>query len=70
MGTGTLKIWNVDRGFGFIKDDGGGLDVFVHATTLKGAGIDPETIKIGVRLAYEVEETCEAKTRAANVWMP
>ena len=55
MGTGTLKIWNVDRGF---------------ATTLRAARIDPETIKLGIRLAYEVEETPETQTRAANIWIP
>jgi cold shock protein len=69
MGTGTLKIWNVDRGFGFIKDNAGGRDVFVHATTLRAARIDPETIKLGIRLAYEVE-TPETQTRAANIWIP
>jgi cold shock protein len=67
---GTLKIWNVGRGFGFIKDDAGGRDMFVHATTLRAAGLDPETIQVGVRLAYDVEETPDSRTRASNAWMP
>jgi cold shock CspA family protein len=28
MGAGKLKMWNADRGFGFIKDDAGGPDIF------------------------------------------
>jgi CspA family cold shock protein len=34
MATGKLKMWNADRGFGFISDDSGGPDVFLHATAL------------------------------------
>jgi hypothetical protein len=40
MGAGKLKMWNADRGFGFIKDDAGGPDMFLHINELKSAGID------------------------------
>jgi CspA family cold shock protein len=32
MATGTLKMWNADRGFGFITDDAAGPDMFLHVT--------------------------------------
>jgi hypothetical protein len=34
MATGTLKMWNVERGYGFIGDDAGGPDVFLHVSAL------------------------------------
>jgi cold shock protein len=36
---GTEKLYNAAKGFGFIGRDGGGNDVFVHASTLQRAGI-------------------------------
>jgi cold shock protein len=40
MASGFLKMWNADRGFGFIKDDSGGPDMFLHISALQLAGID------------------------------
>jgi CspA family cold shock protein len=67
MGTGTLKMWNADRGFGFIADDAGGPDMFLHITALEAAGIDPDDLRKGDRLTFEVENTRDGKTKAANV---
>jgi cold shock protein len=40
MNSGTVKFFNDQRGFGFIRPDNGDKDVFVHATALERAGID------------------------------
>ena len=36
---GTVKMYNSEKGFGFVGQDGGGKDVFVHATALTRAGL-------------------------------
>ena len=38
-GIGTVKMYKADKGFGFVGQDGGGKDVFVHATALARAGL-------------------------------
>jgi CspA family cold shock protein len=67
MATGTLKMWNADRGFGFIGDDSGGPDIFLHVSAMQSAGIDPANIRKGDRLTFDVESTRDGKTRASNV---
>jgi CspA family cold shock protein len=67
MASGILKMWNAERGYGFIADDAGGPDMFLHISALHSAGIDPEDIRKGERLTFDVESTREGKTRASNV---
>jgi cold shock protein len=70
MATGTLKMWKTDRGFGFIKDDSGGPDIFLHVSALQSAGIDPDNLRPGERLTFDVESARDGRTKASNVRRP
>jgi CspA family cold shock protein len=67
VSAGKLKMWNPDRGFGFIAVDAGGPDMFLHVSELKDAGIDPDQLKVGDRLTFEIGSTRDGKTKASNV---
>lgn len=53
MLTGTVKWFNDQKGYGFLRPDDGGKDVFVHhsAITMKGF----RTLTEGERVTYEIE---------------
>ncbi|TLX17014.1 cold-shock protein [Rhizobium sp. MHM7A] len=53
MASGTVKFFNVDKGFGFITPDGGAKDVFVHISALQASGI--QSVKDGQKLTFETE---------------
>jgi CspA family cold shock protein len=64
MPTGTVKWFNVEKGFGFIAPQDGGKDVFVHATAVQAAGL--RTLNDGQRVSYDVV-TERGKQAAANL---
>ena len=46
---GTIKFFNVQKGFGFITPDNGGKDIFVHANNVHG---DPKSLREGMKVEY------------------
>jgi cold shock protein len=62
--TGKVKWFDKKKGYGFIENDGGGRDVFLHITTLQTAGLS--SINDGQRVSYEVIIN-RGKNSAANV---
>jgi len=51
--TGTVKFFNEQKGFGFIKPDSGGSDIFVHITALQQSGL--QNLTEGMRISFETE---------------
>jgi CspA family cold shock protein len=64
MATGTVKWFNVQKGFGFIQPEGGGKDVFVHITAVQAAGL--QGLDEGQKVSYEVVRE-RGKEAAANL---
>jgi CspA family cold shock protein len=65
MKKGTVKFFNATKGFGFIKNDETGDEIFVHVSALND-GL--KELKEGQKVSYEVEkDTKSSKDRAANV---
>ena len=56
---GTVKFFNADKGFGFIKPDNGGADIFVHITALQAAGL--HSLNEGQKVAFDVEPDKKGK---------
>ncbi len=50
---GTVKFFNEQKGFGFIKPEDGSTDVFVYVTALEQSGLD--RLVEGVRISFETE---------------
>lgn len=64
MAAGILKFYK-QTGFGFIKPDDGGVDIFAHIKEFKKAGFKGEP-EIGQRLQFDVEQG-ERGPRAVNI---
>jgi CspA family cold shock protein len=52
MTIGTVKFFNTTKGYGFIAPDGGGKDVFVHATAVEAAGL--RSLTEGQKVSFDV----------------
>ena len=54
MAQGTVKWFNAEKGFGFIEQDGGGPDVFVHYSAITGNGY--RSLEENQRVEFEVTQ--------------
>jgi CspA family cold shock protein len=62
--TGTVKWFNAEKGYGFLTQDNGGKDVFVHFRAILAEGY--KTLPEGQRVEFEIEEG-QKGLQAANV---
>jgi CspA family cold shock protein len=53
MTIGTVKFFNTSKGFGFISPEGGGKDVFVHATAVEAAGM--RSLNEGQKVSFDIQ---------------
>ena len=63
--TGTVKFFNIDKGYGFIAADDGSGDSFVHISAVERAGM--HTLNKDQRLSYDLEQDRRGKTSAVNL---
>ena len=64
MTTGKIKWFNPTKGYGFIENDTGGKDVFLHVSALEKAGI--KTLQEGQAISFEIGEN-NGKENAINI---
>ena len=66
MATGTVKFFNAQKGFGFIVQDGGGPDLYVHISAVERAGMS--NLNEGQKLSFDIEaDRKNGKSAAANL---
>jgi CspA family cold shock protein len=64
MAIGTVKFFNTDKGFGFIAPEGGGKDVFVHASAVEMAGM--RSLAEGQRVSFDIQPDAKG-SKAVNL---
>jgi CspA family cold shock protein len=66
LNNGTVKWFNAEKGYGFIANDEGGEDVFVHFSAILTEGF--KTLNEGQKVTFETEiDNRNGKLRAVNV---
>ena len=64
MSSGKIKWFNPAKGYGFIENDAGGKDVFLHVSALEQSGID--TLEEGDKVSFDLAEN-RGKENAINI---
>ena len=63
---GTVKWFNSEKGFGFIEQENGGKDVFVHYRQINSNGYDRVSLNDGQKVTFEIGQG-EKGPQAENV---
>ncbi|MDP2803364.1 MAG: cold-shock protein [Phreatobacter sp.] len=64
--TGIVKFFNTEKGYGFIKPDDGGKDIFVHISAVQRSGL--ASLAEGQKLEFELEPDKRGKgPKAVNL---
>jgi CspA family cold shock protein len=65
MPQGTVKFFDAGKGYGFIADDAGGKDAFVHISAVQAAGM--QSLDRDARFSYDLENDQRGKSSAVNL---
>jgi CspA family cold shock protein len=65
MAVGTVKWFNVQKGYGFIQPDDGSKDVFVHVSAVERSGMG--NLSDGQKVSYEATRDQRGRLSAENL---
>ncbi len=65
MAIGKVKFFNIDKGYGFIANEDGSGDSFVHISAVERAGMS--TLNQEQRVSYDLEKDQRGKMSAVNL---
>jgi cold shock protein len=65
MAVGTVKFFNSQKGFGFIAQEGGGKDVFVHISAVERSGLSG--LADGQKVTFDLERDRQGRDSATNL---
>ena len=65
MLTGTVKWFNATKGYGFIEQEDGSKDAFVHISAVERAGLG--TLREGQRVSFELQAGRDGKPSAEEL---
>lgn len=65
MAVGTVKFFNMNKGFGFITPEQGGKDVFVHISAVERAGL--RSLADGQKVNFDLERDRQGRDSATNL---
>jgi cold shock protein len=65
MPIGTVKFFDISKGYGFITNEAGGNDAFVHISAVQAAGM--HSLEKEQRLSFDMENDRRGKSSAVNL---